>query len=157
MVIVFFQFCIYNWNGLDDKIKILPTLTQFKKDISSFVRPKGTSFYGIRDNFRIKSLTKIRVGFSDLRDHRYNHNFNCVNPIRSCGIDDETPIHYFLCCSRYNSLRSTYLCKISEIVRYNVSVLPNDHLIQTFMYDCNVLFRPFCMAVMSYSDPYVWR
>ena len=23
------------------------------------------------------------------------------------------------------------------------------------MYGCNVLFRPLCMAVMSYSDPYV--
>ena len=25
------------------------------------------------------------------------------------------------------------------------------------MYGSNVLFRPLCMAVMSYSDPYVWR
>ena len=103
----FLPFCIYNGNSLNDKIK-----TQFKKDISSFVRPKGTHFYGIRENFGIKLLTKIRVDFSDLRDHRYNHNFNCVNPICSCGLDDETPIHYFLCCPRYNSLRLiSYLMK----------------------------------------------
>ena len=24
------------------------------------------------------------------------------------------------------------------------------------MYGCNVLFRPLCMAVMPYSDDYVW-
>ena len=65
----FFPFCIYNWNNLDDKIKTLPSLTRFKKDITSFVRAKRATFYGIRDNFRIKLLTKIRVGFSDLGDH----------------------------------------------------------------------------------------
>ena len=134
----FFPFCIYNWNNLDDAIKSQPSLSRFKNDITTFVRPKGTSFYGIRDNFGIKLLTKIRVSFSDLRDHRYNHNFNCASPMCSCGNDDETPTHYFLCCPRYNTLRTTYLSKISEIIGSNVSVLPNDHLIQTLMYGSNV-------------------
>ena len=30
-------------------------------------------------------------------------------------------------------------------------------LCMTLMYGSNVLFRPLCMAVMSYSDPYVWH
>ena len=40
---------------------------------------------------------------------------------------------------------------------HNIAVLPNEHLIQTLMYGSNVLFRPLCVAVMSYSDPYVWQ
>ena len=125
----FFPFCIKNWNNLDDATKSLPSLIQFKKRISLFVRPKGTSFYDIRDNFGTKVLTKIRVSFSDLRYHRFSHSFNCSSPICSCGIDDETPTHYFLCCPRYNTLRITYLSKISEIIGSNVSILPYDHLI----------------------------
>ena len=57
----FFPFCIQNWNNLNDATKSLPSLTQFKKRISLFVRPKGTSFYDICDNFGTKVLTKIRV------------------------------------------------------------------------------------------------
>ena len=58
-----------------------------------------------------------RVGFSDLREHRFNHNLNCENPTCFCGIEDETHVHNFLCCPRYNVLRVTYLGKISH---YNV-------------------------------------
>ena len=60
---------------LDDTIKFLPTVSQFKSILNKFVRPKGNTFYAIRDSIGIKLLTKIRVTFSDLRDHRYNHNF----------------------------------------------------------------------------------
>ena len=76
----FFPYCINNWNNLDDSVKLLPSVTSFKKHLNIFIRPKGNSSYGIRDNFGMKLLTKIRVEFSDLRDHRYNHNFNCESP-----------------------------------------------------------------------------
>ena len=124
----FFPFCINNWNNLDDTIKLLPTVSQFKSNLNNFVRPKGNNFYTIRDSFGTKLLTKIRVSFSDLRDHRYNHNFNCENPICSCGLNDETAVHFFLCCPRYDNLRTTYLSKISDIIGSDVTVLPNDHL-----------------------------
>ena len=50
----------------------------FKSRLLSFTRPKGNSFYKICDARGFKNLTRIRVSFSDLRDHRYNHNFNCL-------------------------------------------------------------------------------
>ena len=134
----FFPFCINNWNILDSAIKSSLSLKEFKTKLNNFVRPKGNIFYGIRDSFGIKLLTKIRISFSDLRDHRYNHNFNCANPICSCGLEDETTVHYFLCCPRYNTLRTTYLSKISEIIGSDVSVLPNDHLSHIIMYGSNV-------------------
>ena len=124
----FFPFCINNWNNLDDSIKSSTSLNQFKTNLNKFVRPKGNTFYATRDSVGIKLLTKIRVNVSDLRDHRYNHNFNCENPICSCGLDDETTVHFFLCCPCYNGLRTTYLSKISRIIGSDISVLPNDHL-----------------------------
>ena len=134
----FFPFCINNWNNLDNSIKSSPSLSIFKTNLNKFVRPKGNTFFSIRDSFGIKLLTKIRVCFSDLRDHRFNHNFNCENPTCSCGCDDETTVHFFLCCPRYNSLRSTYLSKISDIIGSDISVLPNDHLTNILMYGSNV-------------------
>ena len=123
---------------MDDTIKLLPTVSQFKSNLNNFVRPKGNNFYTIRDSFGTKLLTKIRVSFSDLRDHRYNHNFNCENPICSCGLDDETAVHFFLCYPRYDNLRTTYLSKISDIIGSDVTVLPNDHLTYILMYGSNI-------------------
>ena len=137
----FFPYCIENWNKLDDTVKFLPSLTCFKKHLNSFIRPIGKSFYGVNDNSGIKLLSKIRVEFSDLRDHRYNHNFNCETPICSCGLEDETTVHYFLCCPRYQSQRNILLSKISEITGSDITVLPNDHLNQIIMYGSNV-FNP---------------
>ena len=87
-----------------------------KTKYASFYRPRGNSFYKIRDKYGIKLLTKIRVNSSDLRDHRYNHNFTCQNPSCACGLEDETTVHYSLCCPRYCQLRTIYLSRISDIL-----------------------------------------
>ena len=134
----FFPFCIKNWNTLDDNIKSSLSLNEFKTKICTFIRPKAHLFYKIHDQLGVKLLTKIRVTFSDLRDHRFNHNFNCLSPFCICGQADETSLHYFLCCPRYTNLRSTYLGNVSDIIRSDVSVLPKDHLVHILMYGSNV-------------------
>ena len=99
----FFPYCINQWNTLNDDIKS-------------------------RNKYGMKLLTQLRVDFSDLRDHRFNHNFNCASPLCSCGMEDETPTHFLLCCPRYSALRSIYLRKISQIIKSDVTILPKDHL-----------------------------
>ena len=116
----------------------MPIVSQFKSNLNKFVRSEDNNFYVIRDSIGIKLLTKIRVTFSDLRDHRYNHNFNCENPICSCGLDDETALYFFPCCPRYNNLRTTYLSKIFDIIGSDVTVLQNDHPTNILMYGSNI-------------------
>ena len=42
-------------------------------------------------------LTRIRLGFSHLNDHRFRHNFeNCINPLYSCSLVTEDTLHYLL-------------------------------------------------------------
>ena len=134
----FFPYCINEWNALDNAIKSLPSLNQFKSKISTFIRPIGNPFYGIQDRVGVRLLAKIRVDFSDLRDHRFNHNFNCDCPMCFCGLEDETVVHFFLYCPRFNDLRMIYLGKVSEILGSDVTVLPDDHLTHILMYGSNV-------------------
>ena len=134
----FFPFCLSEWNSLDASIKASPSLSEFKTKLNSQIRPKGNFFYSIRDNSGIKLLTKIRVTFSDLRDHRFNHNFNCTSPICYCGLDEETSTHYFLCCPRYTDLRALYLSKICEIIGSDVTILPPEHLLFILLFGSNV-------------------
>ena len=63
----FFPYCIKEWNNLDESVKSPPWFTGFKEYLNKFIRPKGNSFYGIKDAIGIKLLTKIRVEFSDLK------------------------------------------------------------------------------------------
>ena len=109
----FFPYCIRGSNTLDDELKSLPTLQSFKKHLVTFIRPNERSFYGITDNVGIKLLTKIRVEFSDLRDHnRFSHSLNCASPLCKCGLEDETTSHYIFRCPLHNKHRSILLSNV---------------------------------------------
>ena len=113
-------------------------MQSFKKYLHDFIRHLGHPVFEIRDIFGIKLLTKIRVGFSDLHDHRFNHNFNCDSPVCLCGLEEETSVHFFLCCPLYLTIRSTLLNKISDIISADVTVFPDEHLYHILIYGSNV-------------------
>ena len=76
----FFPYSLKMWNELSDDTRSKPSVTAFKHHLNSFIRPIGHSSFGVRDKIGLQLLTRIRVNFSDLREHRYNHNFNCIKP-----------------------------------------------------------------------------
>ena len=134
----FFPYCINQWHNLDDNIKCLSTLQLFKKHLITYIRPPVNSLFEIQDKIGIKLLTKIRVEFSDLRDHRFAHNFNCSSPVCRCGLEDENTVHYFLCCPLYSRQRIALLDNVSNIVGTDINVLPNEHLMHVLLYGSNV-------------------
>ena len=134
----FFTYTIKAWNQLDDEAKSKPSIESFKYHLNKFIRPPGHSFFGIRDKYGIKLLTKIRVCFSDLRDHRFFHSFNCESPICSCGLGDETSVHFFLRCPLYSNQRNILLSKVSDIVQADLSVILDEHLYNIMVYGSNV-------------------
>ena len=134
----FFPYSLKMWNELSDDTRSKPSVTAFKHHLNSFIRPIGHSFFGVRDKIGLQLLTRIRVNFSDLREHRYNHNFNCINPTCACGNGEETSVHYILHCPRYTNHRITLLSKTSDIIASDVSVLPDEHLFHLLIYGSNV-------------------
>ena len=130
----FFPFCINHWNTLDNDIKHSSSIKNFKTNINNLIRPKPSSLCSGRNKYGMKLLTQIRVEFSDLRDHRFDHKFNCVSPLCSCGVEDETSAHFLLCCPRYNTQRNTYLGRISQIIKSDITILPKDHLTSLLLY-----------------------
>ena len=134
----FFPSTIKEWINLSEEAKSKPSVQSFKKYLNNFKRPAGNSIFGIRDKFGIKLLTKIRVNFSDLRDHRFNHSFNCENPICSCGVEDETSVHFFLRCPHFSALRAVLLSKILDIIGSDLSLLPDEHIFNIIVYGSNV-------------------
>ena len=84
--------------------------------------------FKIRDIFGLKLVTRLRVDFSDLRLHRFNHKFNCENPTCACGLEDESTDHFLLRCPRFVAPRINLLSSISDAINPSILDLPHDHL-----------------------------
>ena len=66
--------------------------------------PKKTQFLGF-----IKLLSRLRLHFSHLNEHKFPHNFRAIDPMCSCGLEPETALHYLLHCNLYSDLRAELL------------------------------------------------
>ena len=47
----------------------------FKKRLLEFIRPKANSIFNIHNPMSIKYLTRLRLGFSNLKQHKLNTTF----------------------------------------------------------------------------------
>ena len=78
---------------------------------------------------------KLRVDFSDLRDHRFNHGFrNCPSPTCRCGCEDETTEHFLARCSLFTEHRASLLGTISNLFNNDISILPHNHLTDILLF-----------------------
>ena len=134
----FFPYCISEWKTLVRESKDCPLEANLRVSyFYSFVLLKGL-FFGINNIHGIKLLTKLRVEFSDLRSHKFEHNFNCVDPRCSCLLEDENNPHYLLRCPHYLRIRQNFLGDKSTIIGSDISVLPHDHLTDILLFGSNI-------------------
>ena len=86
----FFPSTIIEWNKLDRKIKNSESIETFKKRILSFIRPSPNSTFNCHNPKGIKLLSRLRLGLSHLREHKFKHNFqDSLNPFCNCGKGEE--------------------------------------------------------------------
>ena len=124
-------------NGMEQDWQKYPkseSLNVFKKSISKFIRPSQNRVYNCHNPKGIKLLTRLRVGLSHLREHKFKHSFqDTLNPICNCGEDIETTSHYLLRCPDYlherKTLLSTVICIVPNIFDFN-----NDQLTEILLY-----------------------
>ena len=88
----------------------------FKSNILKFIRPTPRSFFNCYNHKGISLITRLRLGLSHLREHKFNHNFqNCIDPLCSCGMDIESTSHFFLHCPIFDDKRITLLSTLNKI------------------------------------------
>ena len=97
------------------KIRNSKTFSAFKKSILKFIRPSSNSIFNCHSPKGIKLITRLRLGLNHLREHKFRHFQDTLNPIFSCGNDTETKIHYLLHCPNYLNERRTLLDNLQSI------------------------------------------
>ena len=111
-----FDVTVIEWNNLDKSIRSSESFALFKKSILQFIRPTPNSTFNYHNLIGIKLITRLRLGLSHLRDHKFKHNFlDCLNPICCCGKDIETTVHYLLHCPIFSDERSISFNNIRSI------------------------------------------
>ena len=72
------------------------------------------SIYNIHNPLRVKCLTRLRIGFSHLKENKFKHNFQgSIDSMCSCSSGIETATHFFLYCANFNTQRQTLFDKNS--------------------------------------------
>ena len=116
----FYPYCITHWFTLPNYLRKATNFPNFKQHIFHIYRPQKSLTYKISDNKGLKLITRLRCDFSDLRDHRFRHSFNCLSPLCSCGDANESTTHFLLNCqnhSRFRLLLFTNLFNIGNVDR----------------------------------------
>ena len=81
-----------------------------------------------------KILSRMRLGFSHLREHKFRHNFaDTVNPLCSCILETASAKHFFVCYQNYISFCTAQLNELSSIKFEIVCLRPTVFLEVTFM------------------------
>ena len=112
----FIPIVINEWNKLDPDIRSSTSYSLFRNALLKFIRPTQRKTFDINDSVGVKLLTRLRLGFSHLRDHKFRHGFrDILNPLCPCSIETETTAHYLLCCHFYNANKSALINKLNEI------------------------------------------
>ena len=80
--------------------------------------------FNVYDSLGIRLRTRLRLGFSHLREHKFNHNFqDTINPLCSCSLESKSTTHFFLHCQNFTDLRK---CLMNELIKIDSYILALD-------------------------------
>ena len=107
---------INKWNKLNPDICSSTSYNLFRNTLWKFIRPVQRKTFNINDSVGVKLLTRLRLGFSHLREYKFRHGFrDILNALCPSSIKTETTAPYFLRCHFYNANRSALMNELNEI------------------------------------------
>ena len=123
----FFPSTLKDWFNLDASIRNSESIAIFKSRLLSLIRPSQSNVYNIFDPIGLKLLTRLRLGFSHLNEHKFRHNFqDCLNPLCLCSLEIEDTIHYLLHCQYFFEHRINFINSVRSVSENFESFSDND-------------------------------
>ena len=100
----------------DSHIKIIDSYAMFRKKLLTFIKPLEKDSCGIYDPLGVRSIKRLRLSLSHLREHKFRHNFvDTLSLLCSCSIETEDTEHYFLRWQNNLSVRTTLMNDLNNI------------------------------------------
>ena len=127
------------WTKLDNDVIHAVSIAQFKSKLLSTVRPVGNSMYNIHDIIGVGHLTKLRLQFNALNEHKFRHNFDCLSAVCIFGKEKEDNEHFLLHYPLYDVMRCDLLGQLSEIPGLDISHYDSKSLCTLLLYGSPLL------------------
>ena len=106
----------------------------FKLSILNLVRSRENLVVTVHDITSLELLTRLRLNFSHLNEHKLRHNFNyTINPMCSCGKESETTLHYLLRCEFYSIYRLELLNDIC-VLSHSLKNTSEENLLKVLLF-----------------------
>ena len=84
--------------------------------ILKFSRPSPNHFYDCQSIIGIKLVTRLRLGLSHLREHKFKHSFqDTLNPLCNCEMNVESSNYFLLQCFSNINERRTLMNTLNRI------------------------------------------
>ena len=130
----YFSHTILEWNKLDVQIRRSKSFLSFKNFLLKIGRPTAKRTRNIHNPIGLKFLIRLRLGLSDLNEHKFKHNFQkCVNPLCSCSLEIESFSHFFLHCHHFTNIGETLLDDLQSVDR-NIPFFSDNELVDLLLY-----------------------
>ena len=130
----FFPFCAKEWGNLNGEFRNIDSIKKFKLSILNFVRPRENSVFAVHDINDLKLLTRSRLNFSHLNEHKFRNNFNdTIIPMSSCRKETETTLHYLLHSDFYSIYRIELLNDICALTNFLKNIV-EENLLKLLLY-----------------------
>ena len=130
----FFPYTFTEWNKLDVHTRTCTSYPVFRKHQLKLIRPQENSIFNIYDPLGIKLLTRLRLDFSHLKEHKFRHNFNdSLNPMCACSLEPESTLHFLLHCHYYDNIRLSLMSELHSIDA-SISLLDDTNLVNLLLF-----------------------
>ena len=130
----FFPSTILEWNKLERKIRQSSTLLSFRNSLLKISRPVPKPVYNIHNPNSLKLLTRLRLGLSQLNEHKFNQNFkDGVNSLCSCSLEVESVSHFYLHCHYFTDIRKTLFHEL-RLVDENILNQSDNEIAEVILY-----------------------
>ena len=117
----FFPYIIKEWNNLNPEFCKSVSYEVFKNSLLKFIRPSPNSLFNVSGSLGIKLLTRLSLGLSHLREHKFNQNIQVtISPLCSCSLESESTTHFFLHCTGFRK------CLLNELIKIDSCILTLD-------------------------------
>ena len=132
----FFTFFTKFWNNLDKTLRSNTSLSEFKDQMSKYLKPKKYKHYNIGNKYANQLATKMRIGRSSLNSHSFSIGLTDT-PSCPCGHLNETSQHYILDCMLYATERQN-LFDVFEHYITNFNTLTRKKKLDILLYGFNI-------------------
>ena len=109
----------------------------------------------IHNRLGVKYLTRLRIGFSHLKEYKFKHNFqDSIDPMYSYSSGIETTIHFFLHCVNFDTQKQTLFDKVATIDA-NILTENEDIIVKTLLFGKPNSKNSFNKAMLNASIEFI--